>query len=1179
MRLKTLRLKGFKSFADETVLNFNEQVVGVVGPNGSGKSNIVDAIRWVLGEQKGKELRLQSMGDVVFNGAKKRKAAKMAQVTIEFENDKGLLPTEFKDLSISRILYKSGESEYRLNGVKCRLKDITNLFVDTGIGSNSYAIIELGMVDDILSDKDKARRRMFEQAAGISKYKKRKRETFLKLKSTSEDLERAEDLLFEIENNLKMLEKQARKARRFVTLKEKYKNSSIQLALYQTRSFKSEYKQIKDTIAGLQLQITEKEALLAKEEAKLEERKRTTLENEREVSDAQRNLNTMMDELRKLEGEKSMLSQRMEFNRENSERIKQTIVSLSDKEKEMKDKLSSLISRTEEEKKKMEEAEQLKADAEAALSEKRVQFQAAQSALDERVKEKQALEAKRFEIEKQVAIQANARDTYRSEIERLTYEIEDKKKALEELSIALKAIDREENRLSKRIGELEQSEADRTKRLEQLQAEILELNEQRAQNGRAIDSRQNEYNLLKSMVDQLEGYPESIKFLNKKWDGKAPLLSDVIDVPERYRSAIEQYLKPHLNSYIVRDVAEALAAIELIGEAQKGTARFFVLSAVPTRIAPAGKPGWTPAMELVDTDEQYMPLFRYLLHGVFFVESMPQEEMIEGEDIVCIQADSGTIRSVCSLSGGSTGLFSGKKIGRKKQLEKLEKELRKFKRNAERLEAQIAGKKQALEQLKATDSGRELKQLIREFSEQNRRSAQMKAKTEHFRTDLKRNEKNLEELHLKIKSIDDSATGRQEEASKILKKIALLDAEINEQGGDVQQWNEALTEASTRFNERNIAYFKLKNLLENYEKERLYFEERFQEMQQSSKEQQKQLQRNIEEHKAAQERLEEIERSLTEKYVEKQSLQSQLKEKESTYYEIRNAIVDHENQLKRMRKEVQEVHHVLVDYREKFNALKLELTAISERMNIEFGLSVDYLMKTELEEELDPETLAEEVGKLKKRLDNFGEVNPLAMQAYDEMKARYDTITAQRQDILDAKVSLETTIEEIEKKATILFLEAFGKVKEHFKSVFRSLFTEGDDCDLILLQAEDPLNSEIEIIAKPKGKRPKTLSQLSGGEKTLTATALLFALYLLKPAPFCIFDEVDAPLDDANILKFNKIINEFSKHSQFVIVTHNKMTMAEVDVLYGVFMQENGVSAVSEVDFRKLSYSPLIEEV
>ncbi len=1179
MRLKTLRVKGFKSFADDTVLNFNEQVIGVVGPNGSGKSNIVDAIRWVLGEQKGKELRLQSMGDVLFNGTKKRKGAKLAQVTIEFENDKGILPSEFKTVSISRLLYKSGESEYRLNDTKCRLKDITNLFVDTGIGSNSYAIIELGMVDDILSDKDRARRRMFEQAAGVSKYKKRKRETLLKLKSTSEDLERVEDLLFEIENNLKMLEKQAKRARKHVRLKEQYKDLSIQLALIQTKVHKEEYNRIKEIIAQTQIELSSQESSLAKAEAALEERKRTTLNNEQEVSEAQRKLNVLTEEVRKLEAEKSMLKQRADFIKQNSKRLEQSLANLAEQTEELNGKLQGFDQSITDAQIQEKEAKVEMEKAKSALEHRTAQFESAQTALDARLAEKQKLDTLKYEIEKQQAIHTNRIDTLRMNIEKLQVEVEKKSNRLDELSRVSKASKKEVNRLEQLIKKLETEEEQRKEKEASLRERIVQLSETISQVGREIDARRHEYNLLKSMVDQLEGFPESIKYLSKNWSIPAPLLTDVIDVPERYRMAVEQYLEPYLNTYIVDNVRQAVEAVHLLSGAQKGTARFFILSELPVVPEPKAQIGWTRALDLIDTEVRYKPLFNLLLNGVFFVEEEPVDVLLEDERIVLIQPDHGMIRARFNLTGGSVGLFSGKKIGRKKQLEKLEKELKKFKNKAETLEGKLSKAKEELKALQNVQDPDKLKALRTDFSEESRKSIQYSTQLDHLEKEIQRNAIQIDEFTERTNQLISEEASRVVDLAEVKKKISILDKEIRSQGGEVQTWNEQLSQVSALFNERNIIYFKEKNKLEYLSKERKYFEERIEALKHSEKDQKSQREKNKLELDKVERRLSELEIELTDKYQEKRSGQTLLRDRESKFYEVRNAITAQEQEVKELRSHVHKLQISLSEYKEQYNSLRLQLTSIGERINIEFGLSIDYLMKTDVETEMEVEELMDKVEKLKRRLDNFGEVNPLAMHAFDEMKSRYDTIVSQRQDILDAKDSLETTIDEIEKKATLLFLEAFGQVKEYFRSVFRSLFTEDDDCDLILLDPEHPLNSDIEIVAKPKGKRPKTLSQLSGGEKTLTAIALLFSLYLLKPAPFCIFDEVDAPLDDANILKFNNIISEFSKYSQFIIVTHNKLTMAEVDILYGVFMQENGVSAVSEVDFRKLSHTALIENV
>ncbi|MEL6926135.1 MAG: AAA family ATPase, partial [Bacteroidota bacterium] len=345
MRLKKLEIKGFKSFANETVINFGEDVIGIVGPNGSGKSNIVDAIRWVLGEQKTKELRLDKMNSVIFNGTKKRKAGGMASVSLTFDNTKNLLPTEYHTIKITRILYRSGDSEYRLNDVTCRLKDITSLFLDTGVGSNSYAIIALGMVDDLIADKDNSRRKMFEQAAGISKYKKRKRETLNKLKNTEGDLDRIEDLLFEIENNLKSLEKQAKRAKRYYELKDQYKELSLELAVLKVGTYKDRHEQVSKALAAGEDAFRQMEIDITNYEADLEKAKKANVDKEKLLSEKQRDLNTLVDSIRNQEGNKRMLSQKLSFIEQSQTKLSDQVNSASGRTEQLDQEIVNYRSR------------------------------------------------------------------------------------------------------------------------------------------------------------------------------------------------------------------------------------------------------------------------------------------------------------------------------------------------------------------------------------------------------------------------------------------------------------------------------------------------------------------------------------------------------------------------------------------------------------------------------------------------------------------------------------------------------------------------------------------------------------------------------------------------------------------------------------------------------------------
>ena len=420
--------------------------------------------------------------------------------------------------------------------------------------------------------------------------------------------------------------------------------------------------------------------------------------------------------------------------------------------------------------------------------------------------------------------------------------------------------------------------------------------------------------------------------------------------------------------------------------------------------------------------------------------------------------------------------------------------------------------------------------------------------------------------------IDRELVAKKEEAEKAKN-------EISEKDGSFREVADQLAMASTAFNERKIEFIRQQNKVTSIQQE-LSFREKQIEENISILENAK---RGVVDGKAEIEQIQNdidaLEKQLLAGYEEKKEKEAALTEAEQLYFKARGGINEQEDQLRTLNRQRNDSQLLINTLKDRFNELKLELTSIGERLKIEFNISVDDVIKQDPDPKFTEEDLQIKTDKLKKRLDNYGEINPMAMEAFDEMKLRYDTITTQKNDILEAKKSLLETIKEIEDTATEHFMDAFNKVREYFVDVFRTLFTEGDDCDLKLVDPDFPLESKIEIVAKPKGKRPQSINQLSGGEKTLTATALLFSLYLLKPAPFCIFDEVDAPLDDANIEKFNKIVRKFSVESQFIIVTHNKQTMAAVDIIYGIYMQEQGVSSLSAVDFRELDHTSSLETV
>ncbi len=1182
MRLKSLHIKGFKSFANETVLNFSEDVIGVVGPNGSGKSNIVDAIRWVLGEQKSKELRLEAMSDVIFNGTKTKKESATATVALTFDNDKGILPTEYQTVTISRTLFRSGESEYKLNNVVCRLKDINSLFLDTGIGSNSYAIIALGMVDDILADKENSRRRMFEQAAGISKYKVRKKETLSKLKSATEDLNRIDDLLFEIEGNLKSLEKQAKRTQKYLDVKAQYKDMSIQYAIHSVHHLKEKYKGISEKLVKDQDTYRANDALLYKKQAELEKEKKANTDKEIALSDHQKKLNELVYRIRSSEGEKDLLKQKLGFKKQNKEQVTVNITESDNALLEATEKQQSLQNRLKSENDILHQLKQDFEGSQKVYQDLKEKYNDAKQSFDQKQKLKQELEKEIFDFDKTIAISTNNieninRDTVRIK-ENLLQKTEDIKKIHQQLMELKKNIGLKEDEFNK----FAQDDNDRLAQITTLENQRDKWQEELNNVNRNIDSKQNEYDLLKSMIDSFEGFPESIKYLSDQTKGGLTLMSDVLEVDERYKAPIELFLEGYLNYFVVKTTDEALKSVILLKNAQKGKANFFVLDHIPEK-----KPlkiddnKLICATDIVRIDNAYEKLLRFLLGHVFIyngdVDDLSQIYIPEG---VTVLSSSGTFLSQKYIvSGGSVGLFEGKKLGRKKNLEKLAEFLSKNLQLKTEISENLQNIKNQIGPLKIADFKSIMEKIRKEIQSQEQEQIRLKHQSDSFEQFKVESELKIKTSSEQLKNWENQIKEAQYHISQLKEKINVLDTPLEGQASDMDILSDNMSKASEKFNQSNISLIRHQNLIGNFVKDLEFAELKIKELQlrlEADRQRSISLDR---ERIDIEDQLIHLDKELQEMYYEKKEFQSTLSEAEQVFLKARNVINDLDDEIRALSKSQSQLQQSIQDLKDQYSDQKFQIQSIGERLRIEFNVAINDVINNPKDDTLEYEQLTEELEKIKTKLQSFGDVNPLAVEAYSEMKERYDNILVQRKDILEAKDSLMDTMKEIEDSATERFMEAFNKVRESFIEVFRSLFTEDDTCDLILLDTANPLESNIEIIAKPKGKKPKSLSQLSGGEKTLTATALLFALYLLKPAPFCIFDEVDAPLDDANIQKFNNIIRKFSKESQFIIVTHNKSTMAEVNVLYGVYMIEPGVSAVSSVDFRSLKHDPILESL
>jgi chromosome segregation protein len=1174
VRLKSLEIKGFKSFADKTIVNFDDNITGIVGPNGCGKSNIVDSIRWVIGEQKISHLRSENLDSLVFNGSKTRSASGLAEVSLTFENTKNLLPTEFSTVTVTRKFYKSGESEYRLNDVQCRLKDIQNLFMDTGISTDSYAIIELGMVDDLIKDKDNSRRRMLEQAAGISIYKTRKKEAKQKLEATELDLARIEDLLFEINNQLKMLESQAKKAEKYHEIKRDYREISIELAKAALEGFNLTYKELNeqhDIETDKRIRL---EAEIATDEASLEQEKLGFIEKERQLQSLQHSFNDLVQQVRTKENDKNLAAQRLEYLKERETSLDTFLQKASGQLKGIDESIAFTQMQGEEEARSLEGLNEQLQQLQNEVAGKREVLDEKRRMLDGLRSEYQQVQRSQFDAEKKVAVadtsvQNLQRTISQIEEERLQREDQraqlDSERILKEKELNIKKVD---------LEQLQQHQDNTKEQILQTQSIVETLRNELAEENRKLDSKKNEHELLKSMIDSMEGYPDSVKFLhdNRNWSHTSPILSDILYVKEEFRTALENVLEPYLSYYVVNDLQEGLQAVRLLDENKKGKANFFLLDKVNANgndDASHRLEGGISALSVIEVEEKYRKLAEHLLSNVFIADS--EDALQNSNGFVVIEKTGKYVKGKYSLTGGSVGLIEGKKIGRVKNLQKLQDEIASQEEVADTLRSQIQARhneviafNEDLRESAVRETEKEIQQLTNQvFSLHN--------KLENLHSMQGNSQHRLEELAAQLEDTHSSVAGVRQQLLQFNEELQSFAGKLSEAEEAFRTTEAGFNEASQQYNEFNLNVTKQQSKITALKQELEFKNNQLSDLQQQIENNTTSLADTRTSIDQSSESLKEIEEGLLLMMREREEQERNLNEADQAYYNLRNHLGERESELRHKVKEREQVEHLLAAIKDKLNELKLQLAGTKERLDVEFRIKLEDILDQDRTTETALEELQEKADRMKKRLENLGEVNPTAIEAFTEMKKRYEFIMEQKTDLVNAKDSLLKTIEEVEATANQKFLDTFNLVRDHFHRVFKTLFTEDDQCDLVLDNPENLAETGIEVVARPKGKRPTSLTQLSGGERTLTATALLFAIYLIKPAPFCILDEVDAPLDDANVSKFTNMIRQFSDNSQFIIVTHNKMTMSTVDVIYGVTMQEPGVSKLVSVDFRNLN--------
>ncbi len=1181
MYLSKLEIFGFKSFANKTNVILNDGVTAIVGPNGCGKTNIVDALRWALGEQRYSTLRSDKMEDVIFNGTKMRKPIGMAEVSLTIENNKGILPIEYNEVTITRRVYRSGESEYLLNRTSCRLKDILNLFMDTGMGPNAYSVIELKMIETILSDKVEERRRLFEEAAGVTKYKARRKEALRKLGDVETDLLRVDDIITEVGKTVNSLNRQAKKAERYNEYMERLRVLEVDVL---QRDYTNLFRRLTPLEERLLVTIEERDVMsrrMEEEEALLEAHREEEIEIEHRL-DVRRNefsgLVTRINETRQNllvneERERSLFQRaaRLKEDKQNYDiRISEIELRKEELTRELEQRASELDTRE-------TESGQLRTahrEIEEQVSQKKLQAESRQQRRMQLMQDLSHLqnEIERFDLR---------REAINSVLERLSGEDAEADDSLEKLRGQLAEQDAGQGVLSDTVLAAEHEFHRMEEHKQALRNEIDLLQNRAFEIQGLIGEKMTRIDFINGLVDRLEGYNESVQHLlrNRDWStSRYGSIADAVNTREDLRVAVEAVLGDAAHYILVNDLSEAISGLQNLKEHRKGKATFAVLTRIPEStaatfpIAGDGIIGW--AVDLVHYEPQYAHLFTMLLRHVLIVRDSEVANVCirEYPDLRCVTLGGDIFDSHGLIRGGSHGQEEGSMIGKKDQIAALS-------RDVEKLKGQLLENQDLLEEKNLEYSGIDLrnyaekmKQTQQDLSAHERRLAQIMFEIEKFERIL---QKNAEE-RLRLNDELEELASRKEE---LLPQFDELSAQQVHVESEVQKENVILADLEKSYNLSNEAVnaanvsvvqkrAEIQNLRNEFERLSVSLHEMEHALETASLE-------IVESEQAANGLVDIISR-----------FRFELEEMEHVHLASRESLTAIETELETKRVELRGIEKALHDDRQKqtqnvnlvheielkVSEIKQRIVTLEERAREEFELELT--RNTDSDEDVfDLAQEKEEINDLREKIRALGPVNPLAFEEWKEEKERFDLLTEQRQDLIESQQTLRDTIREINETAKQKFSDTFALIRNNFIKIFKSLFDEGDEADLILQEHEDPLEAKIDIVAKPRGKRPHSIDMLSGGEKTLTAIALLFAIYLVKPSPFCILDEVDAPLDDANIDRFIKIIAEFSDNTQFIVVTHNKRTMAAADTLYGVTMEEEGISKLVAVDFNQETVS------
>ncbi len=1170
MYLSKLEIVGFKSFAHKTILRFNDGITAVVGPNGCGKSNVIDAIRWSIGEQKASALRSDKMENVIFNGAGKRRPLGMAEVSLTIENTKGILPTEYSEVTITRRLFRNGDSEYLLNKTQCRLRDIVDLFMDTGMGANAYSVIELKMIETILSDRAEERRRLFEEAAGVTKYKVRRREALRKLDSTQQDLTRVNDIVKEVAKKVGSLERQAKKAEEYSTLEEERKRLEREI-------LEREYSAAMRRITPLEEKLVEarskKEALdaqLAEEEAVLRELEREQGEIEGALLEAQKDVNAITGRIAQVEQRRAVAEERRRALQNLMERAERDRI-------EAEGGIEALAKDRRQVESALEGIREQIASAEGDFEQLRAEVSAAEAEVNQRRGAAKSLQQGVIAVINRIAELRGEEERTRARIENIVSRLE---RFDEEDEEARDDRARAEEQLAGLEGEIasagqllddaqrgfeagQEGKAQFRARIDELRTTTLDLHN-------AINSRQSKIEFLSGLVDQ----DESVRFLvaQPDWsDVERITVSEAISTPEEYRLAIAAALGSAAHYLIVPALDDAKRGMQSLASNRKGKVTFVCLDRVPDapavhQIDGVDAIGW--AADLSTSSPEHDPLRRYLLGDTLIVGSLEDatEAISRGVAEQAVTLDGLLVRTGGLVRGGGQTKDEGTTIGKREQIERLTREADVLRGQLADMEAEIAAVTAQHNEINLGYLSDAIRKAQQELGQIEKRRAQVEYELEYAEDLLEEHDAERGKLSEELNRLEQTLAGTEPRRAELRAEQEMSERAAREAATALDQVEAGFSERARVLNEKQVllATFRSEDRSARAELERI----------RRDRENAERViqQRRLEKERASDE-LEALEGSLEEGAGQLENFRAELADAQRKRDEIvrnqaakRDEIARHAEALREERKGYESAIGQTHDLEIKINELRMKSENMMQRGRDELEIELEVRDYSSEETDVLMGSLREQLRQIKGRIKMLGTVNLLAYEEWREENDRFQFLKTQSEDLANAEKTLTETILEINETAQTKFMDTFEQIRKNFADIFTSLFYEGDEADLRIAEG-DPLEAQIEIIAKPRGKRPHSIDLLSGGEKTLTAIALLFAIYLVKPSPFCILDEVDAPLDDANIDRFVNLVRRFVHDTQFIIVTHNKRTMAAADTMYGVTQEEDGVSKIVSVRF------------